>query len=445
MVTQTHPTPLPPTEGLEPTDPNSLFAMAVENVNKACDVLNAPPYVKAILGQPKTELIVNFPVQLDNGTYKLFKGYRIQHNNILGPYKGGIRYHPDMSLDDGKALALWMTMKCALMRLPYGGAKGGIKVNSRELSNSELMRLTRRFTAALGDTIGPEHDIPAPDVGTNSQIMDWMMDTYLNTHEGVARQNLRHVVTGKSIACGGSEGREKATGQGIVFVLQELLPEFLITIKDMRFFVLGYGNVASNTATILQALGAKLVAVMDHAAAIRTVDADAHLNAEKLADHVKAHGSIKGYAKASHGDVETIDRETFYRTPVDVFIPAALERMVDLEVAGWLNCKVLAEGGNGPCTPDAERLLDSRNIAVLPAILCNAGGVTVSYLEWVQNKAGIHWELPRVDAELKKTIVNAARRVRLAAHQYGVNMRTAAYTVAIDHINKAYQARGIFP
>jgi glutamate dehydrogenase (NAD(P)+) len=445
MVIQTQPTPLPPTEGLEPKDPDSLFAMAVENVNKACDVLNAPPYVKAILGQPKNELIVNFPVKLDNGTYKLFKGYRIQHNNILGPYKGGIRYHPDMSLDDGKALALWMTMKCALMRLPYGGAKGGIKVNSRELSNTELMRLTRRFTAALGDTIGPEVDIPAPDVGTNSQIMDWMMDTYINTHHGSAAQNLRHVVTGKSIPCGGSEGREKATGQGIVFVLQELLPEFLITIRDMRFSVLGYGNVASHAATILQSLGAKLVAVMDHAAAIRTVSADAHLDADKLAEHVKAHGSIKGYAKASQGDVETVDRDTFYQTPVDVFIPAALERMVDLDVAKLLNCKVLAEGGNGPCTPDAERLLDSRNIAVLPAILCNAGGVTVSYLEWVQNKAGIHWELPRVDAELKKTIVNAARRVRLAAHQYAIDMRTAAYTVAIDHINKAYLARGIFP
>src|SRR6201985_3625233 len=248
MVVQTHPTQLPPTEGLDPKDPNSLFAMAVETVNRACDVLKSPEYVKAILGQPKTELIVNFPVRMDDGHFKVFKGYRIQHNNILGPYKGGIRYHPEMSLDDGKALATWMTMKCAVMRLPYGGAKGGVKVNSRELSNTELMRLTRRFTAALGDTIGPEIDIPAPDVGTNSQIMDWMMDTYINTHEGVARQGLRSVVTGKSIPCGGSEGREKATGQGIVYVLQELLPEFLINIEGMRFSVLGFGNVGSNAA-----------------------------------------------------------------------------------------------------------------------------------------------------------------------------------------------------
>jgi glutamate dehydrogenase (NAD(P)+) len=445
-----HPTPssLPPTEALAPQNPDSLFAMAVDAINRACDVLNAPPYVKAILGQPKTELIVNFPVQMDDGHYKLFKGYRIQHNNILGPYKGGIRFHPEMSLDDGKALATWMTMKCALMRLPYGGAKGGVKVNPRELSTNELMRLTRRFTAALGDTIGPDFDIPAPDVGSNSQIMDWIMDTYLNTHNGVAAQGLRAVVTGKSIACGGSEGREKATGQGIVYVLQELLPEFLITIQGMRFSILGYGNVGANTATLLQSLGAKLVAVMDHTGAIRAATADGFIDAADLAQYVAQTGSIKGYLDRrtpTSGLLELIDAENFYKTPVDVFIPAALERMVTKQVAEWLNCKVLAEGGNGPCTPEADHLLGYRNIAVLPAILCNAGGVTVSYLEWVQNKAGVRWELERVDTELKKTIVNAARRVRLAAHQYGIDMSTAAYAVAIDHIAKAYLQRGIFP
>ena len=437
MPTQTSPTPLPPPEATSPADPDSLFAMSVTSINTACEVLGAPEYVRAILGQPKTELIVNFPVQMDDGHYKLFKGYRIQHNNVLGPYKGGIRFHPEMSLDDGKALALWMTMKCAVMRLPFGGAKGGVKVDPRALSSAELMRLTRRFTAALGDTIGPDYDIPAPDVGTNSQIMDWMMDTYLNTHEGVARQNLRHVVTGKSLPCGGSEGREKATGQGIVYVLQELLPEFHIPIKGMRFSVLGYGNVASHAATILQSLGATLVGVMDHTGAIR-----GEIDAQHLADHVKSHGSIKGYAAPG---MASVDRETFYKTPVDVFIPAALERMVTKEVAGWLNCKVLAEGGNGPCTPEADTLLQYRNIALLPAILCNAGGVTVSYLEWVQNKAGVKWELDRVDTELKTTIVNAARRVRLAAAHYKIDMRTAAYLVAIDHLNKAYLARGIFP
>jgi glutamate dehydrogenase (NAD(P)+) len=444
MVVQTKPTDLPQAETLEPQDTESLFAMAVASINRACDVLKAPEYVKAILGQPKNEIIVNFPVQMDNGRYKIFKGYRIQHNNILGPYKGGMRFHPEMSLDDGKALATWMTMKCAVMRLPYGGGKGGVKVNARELSNNELMRLTRRFTSALGDIIGPETDIPAPDVGTNSQIMDWMMDTYLNTHEGMARQNLRHVVTGKSIACGGSEGREKATGQGIVYVLQELLPEFFIRIEGMRFSVLGYGNVASNAAVILQELGAKLVAVMDHSGGFRTIHADGVIDAEDLAKWVAAHGSIKGYL-AEHPTLETADRETFYRTPVDVFIPAALERMVDKQVAQWLNCRVVAEGGNGPCTPEADALLAYRNIAVLPAILCNAGGVTVSYFEWVQNKAGVRWELKKVDRELKQTIVNAARRVRLAAQKYSIDMGTASYVVAVDYVVKAYLNRGIFP
>jgi len=453
MPTPIPPLDLPPAVPLEPKNPSSLFAMAVASVNRACEVLKAPDYVKALLGQPKNEFIVNFPVRMDDGRYRIFKGYRIQHNNVLGPYKGGIRFHPDMSLDDGKALATWMTMKSALMRLPYGGAKGGIKVDSRELTANELMRLTRRFTSALGDTIGPDYDIPAPDVGTNAQIMDWMMDTYLNTHNSVQSQGLRHVVTGKSIACGGSEGREKATGQGIVYVLQELLPEFNIAINGMRFSVLGYGNVSSNTAIILQGLGAKLVAVLDHSGGIRA-RSEAAIDANALAAYVQKSGSIKGYTQSLTNDekcdvntsaVDSVGRESFYKTPVDVFIPAALERMVDKQVAQWLDCKVLAEGGNGPCTPEADALLQNRGVALLPAILCNAGGVTVSYLEWVQNKAGIHWELERVDAELKKTILNAARRVRLAAHQYNINMATAAYVVAIDHIIKAYTQRGIFP
>jgi glutamate dehydrogenase (NAD(P)+) len=442
MVVTTATAEMPATEGLEPKDHNSLFAMAVDAVNRACDVLKAPDYVRAILGQPKTELIVNFPVQMDDGHYKIFKGYRIHHSNILGPYKGGIRFHPEMSLDDGKALALWMTMKSALMRLPYGGSKGGVKFDPRALSSTELMRLTRRFTAALGDTIGPESDIPAPDVGTNAQIMDWMMDTYLNTHEGPGRQNLRHVVTGKSLPCGGSEGREKATGQGLAYVLQELLPEFLINLQGMRFSVLGFGNVGSHTAQILESLGAHLVAIMDHAGALRTTTADTAINAKDLAAHVAVHNSIRGYQRP---ELETVDRETFFKTPVDVFIPAALERMVDKQVAEWLNCRVLAEGGNGPCTPEADAILTYRNIAILPAILCNAGGVTVSYFEWVQNKTGTHWDLERVDSELKKIIVNAARRVRLTAHQFGTDMSTAAYATAIDHLGKAYAQRGIFP
>jgi glutamate dehydrogenase (NAD(P)+) len=430
---------LPEAKPMKPADPNSLFAMAVESVNLACDLISAPDFVKAILSQPKNELMVNFPVMMDDGHYRIFKGYRIQHNNILGPYKGGIRYHPDVSLDDVKALAVWMTMKCALMRLPFGGAKGGVKVNPRELSTAELMRMTRRFTAALGDNIGPEFDIPAPDVGTNAQIMDWMMDTYLNTHQSATRQGLGHVVTGKSVSCGGSEGREKATGQGLCFVLRELLPEFRLQPQGLRVSLLGFGNVGSHAALALSALGAKLMAVMDQSGALAAPDG---LPIEPLCAYAAKTGGINGFTAPG---VKKVDRQEFYQMPVDVFIPAALERMVDSQVANWLNCRIVAEGGNGPVTPDAARILKNRNIALLPAILCNAGGVTVSYLEWVQNKVGVHWDIDRVDQELQKTIVMAARRVRLAAHQYDCDLSTAAFAVALEHISRSYKQRGIFP
>ncbi len=433
------PIELPNAKPLSPTDPDSLFAMAVESVNQACEVVNAPGYVRAILSQPKNELIVHFPVRRDDGSYEIFKGYRIQHNNVLGPYKGGIRYHPEVSLDDVKALALWMTMKCALMRLPFGGAKGGVKVNARELSSNELMRLTRRFTSAMGNHIGPDHDIPAPDVGTNAQIMDWMMDTYINTHTDGAHQGMVHVVTGKSVGCGGSEGREKATGQGICYVLSELLPELNLRMDTLRYSLLGFGNVGAFAAQALGAEGGKLIAVMDHAAAL--VNADG-LPTGELQQHVVNNGSIAGFKSAGTREVPA---EEFYRTSTDVFIPAALERMIDEEKAHWLDCKVLVEGGNGPTTPAGAEVLRQRGIAVLPAILCNAGGVTVSYLEWVQNKMGVHWDLQRVDRELQRTIVLAARRVRLASHRHDTDLSTAAFGVAVEHLADSYLRRGIFP
>ncbi len=437
--TQRVPIELPNAKPLSAADPDSLFAMAAGSVSRACEVVGAPEYVRAILSQPKNELIVHFPVRRDDGSYEIFKGYRIQHNNALGPYKGGIRYHPEVSLDDVKALALWMTMKCALMRLPFGGAKGGVKVNPRDLSSNELMRLTRRFTSALGNHIGPDHDIPAPDVGTNAQIMDWMMDTYINTHTDGAHQGMVHVVTGKSVGCGGSEGREKATGQGICYVLSELLPELNLRMEKLRFSLLGFGNVGAFAAQALNAAGGKMVAVMDHVAALRNPDG---LPTADLYQHVVKIGSIAGFKSAG---TRAVSPEEFYRTPTDVFIPAALERMIDQQKASWLDCKVLAEGGNGPTTPAGAEILRQRGIAVLPAILCNAGGVTVSYLEWVQNKTGVHWDLQRVDSELQRTIVLTARRVRLAAHQHDTDLSTAAFGAALDHIADSYLRRGIFP
>ena len=301
------------------------------------------------------------------------------------------------------------------------------------------MRLTRRFTSALGNHIGPDHDVPAPDVGTNAQIMDWMMDTYINTHTDGAHQGMVHVVTGKSVGCGGSEGREKATGQGICYVLSELLPEVNLKMSKLRFSLLGFGNVGAFSAQALSAEGAKLVAVMDHAAAL--VNADG-LPTEELHQHVVRNGSIAGFRS---GGTREVSPEEFYHTPTDVFIPAALERMIDEEKANWLDCRMVAEGGNGPTTPAGAEVLRRRGIVVLPAILCNAGGVTVSYLEWVQNKMGVHWDMQRVDRELHRTIVLAARRVRVAAHRYETDLSTAAFGVAVEHLTDSYLRRGIFP
>jgi len=368
----------------------------------------------------------------------LYKGYRVQHNNILGPYKGGIRFHPDISLDHIKALAVLMTMKCSLMRLPLGGAKGGVQVDPRSISQNELMRLTRRFTSALGSNIGPERDIPAPDVGTNAQIMAWMVDTYINLTDVPNRTLGMSAVTGKPLEFGGSHGRNKATGQGLVYVLDEVLPEMGMSFDGATFSMIGYGNVGSWAGRLLCHRGAKLLAVLDHTGAIHRDGAG--IDAEALARHVEAHGGVAEYTEA-----ESIEPKQFYRVPVDLFIPAALEQMVDLDKAKVLQCRVLVEAANAPTTPEAERYLLEQGICVLPAILCNAGGVTVSYLEWKQNRNAETWEEQRVDAELRRHMFAAAQRVKLAAHRYDCDLRTASYCAALENIGRVYHTRGIFP
>lgn len=416
-------------------EPDSLYGETIQTVLNAADVLGVGQHLKLILAQPKTEVMVHFPVQLDDGSFKLCKGYRVQHNNILGPYKGGIRYHQDVSLDHVKSLAVLMTMKTALMRLPLGGGKGGVQVDPRQLSDDELRRVTRRFISALGDNIGPDHDIPAPDVGTNSKVMAWMADTYMNT-SGHRHDGLR-VVTGKPLEFGGSLGREKATGQGLVFVLDEMLPELGIDYSAMTYSLIGYGNVASWTARLLKERGAKLVAVMDHTGSILD---EGGIDAHALAEHVTQAGGVGGYAEA-----KPIDTDVFYSHEVDVFIPAALEQMINADKAKLINCKCVAEGANAPTTPAGEKALREKGIEILPAILCNAGGVTVSHLEWRQNKEATSWTIERVDQELRGLMYNAAQRVRLARHRYDTDLSTAAYLSAIEHIDKVYQWRGIFP
>jgi glutamate dehydrogenase (NAD(P)+) len=418
------------------SDPNNLYRQTVGSMLHAAEVMNLPNYLKIILAQPKNEIMVHFPVKMDDGEYRIFKGYRVQHNNALGPYKGGLRFHHDVHLDDVKSLAFLMTMKCSLVGVPYGGGKGGIKVDPHKHSKSEMERIVRRFTAAIAHQIGPDYDIPAPDVGSTAQHMAWIADTYTFLSE-VGGHQPEAVVTGKPVEFGGSVGREKATGQGVVDTLVEMLPELNIDLSHCKVSILGYGNVGSWTGRIIQDKGAKVVAVMDHTGAIRN---DAGIDAHALAVHCQKTGGVAGFKNAS-----SIGKEEFYKTRVDVFIPAALEQMIREDQAKILNCKVVAEGANAPTTPAGERVLQQRGIEVLPAILCNAGGVTVSYFEWVQNKTCHNWDLERVDAELNRHMIKAAAKVREARKKYKCDMRTAAYAAALERLKAAYEVRGIFP
>ena len=418
-------------------DPDNLFHQTTEQVLLSAQLVGLKHHQQIILAQPKNEIMVHFPVLMDDGHHQLFKGYRVQHNNALGPYKGGLRYHPQVHLDDVKALAVLMTMKCSLVRIPFGGGKGGVKCNPRELSRDELMRVTRRFCSAISNQIGPDYDIPAPDVGTNAQIMAWFADTYQQMMPEHTRQDSHRIVTGKPVEWGGSLGREKATGQGLVDVLIEMLPELDINLQGMHFSLIGFGNVGSWTGRLLCQLGATLTAVLDHTGAIHN---DRGIDAAKLNEHVEATGGVHAFRGA-----EAIAEDEFYGLEVDVFIPAALEQMITPDKARLINARVVAEAANAPTTPEGDAALMQRGIEVLPAILCNAGGVTVSYFEWVQNKSSVYWTAEEVDERLRTHMVLAARRVKLARIKYECDMRTASYCTALEQIARCYDLRGVFP
>ncbi len=396
------------------------------------------PTVKTILSEPNNEIVTNFPVRMDSGEYRLFKGYRIQHNNALGPYKGGMRFYPDLRQGEVKALAMWMTLKCALVEIPFGGAKGGIQCRPSDFTPEELCRITRRFTHALGNNIGPEYDIPAPDVGTNARVMVWIMDTYMGTFRSSDRNAMRHVVTGKTITTGGSQGREKATGQGVVYCVEEWAKEKGIDLSEATFAVQGFGNVGSNASKILCGMGARLLAVSDHAGAIRSEEG---IDAEALASHVALHGSVDGYPEA-----ELITAETFWGVPCDIMIPAAIELQVNEATASLIRSKVVVEAANGPTTPKAEAILEEKGIDVLPDILVNAGGVIVSYYEWIQNKNSEIWDLEKVDRKLERTIKSAYHRTIDELRSRGsIDMRRAAYIQSLSKLESVYLERGIFP
>ncbi len=399
--------------------------------------------VRNILSTTQNEIKVNFPAVLDDGSVKIFTGYRVQHNNALGPYKGGLRFFPSVDIDEVRALATWMTWKSALVDIPLGGAKGGIQIDPSKYSKKEMERITRRFTYALGNNIGPEYDIPAPDVGTNSQTMAWILDTYLFSVSPTERNAHKHIVTGKPIEAGGSYGRNKATGQGVVFSLVEWAKIRNIDLANTTFTVQGYGNVGSWASKLLAELGSKLLAVDDHTGTLFDPEG---IDTVALADYVKKTGGIIGYEKECNSKtLKKIIKDDFWKIETDILIPAALENQINYENANDINVQVIAEGANGPTTPYAEDILLSNGIEFLPDIQANAGGVVVSYFEWLQNKHSERWDLEEVDAKLNRLIRNSFRGMIEAAEKYETDNRTAAYILALRRIEQAYLQRGIFP
>ena len=389
----------------------------------------------AALYYPERELKVSVPVRMDNGSVRIFEGYRVQHSTSRGPAKGGIRYHVDVNIDEIKALAAWISLKCAVVNIPYGGAKGGICVDPSALSLSELERLTRRYTAMILPIIGPEKDIPAPDVGTNAQVMDWIMDTY-SVMNGYT---IHGVVTGKDLEVGGSVGRPEATGRGVTIIAMEVLKRFSLSSDSVSIAVQGMGNVGCTAALLLNEMGCRVVAVSDVSGGVRN---DKGLNIPEIAAFVKSGKLLKDYAGT---DAVHISNEELLTGKCDILIPAALENQITEEIAAKVQAKILIEAANGPTTVEADAVLEKRGIPVFPDILANAGGVVVSYFEWVQNLQELTWEEKDVNDTLKRVMVRAFNEVMEKSKKFSVNYRLAAYAVAVERICTAKKKRGIFP
>ena len=411
----------------------AIFGAMLQEFNVAARIINLEPGVWNILTHPKRQIIVTCPVQMDNGEIECFTGYRVQYNITLGPAKGGIRYHPDVSLDEVTALAAWMTWKCAVAHIPFGGAKGGIVCDPTKMSRRELEAVTRRYVAEIVDAIGPEKDVPAPDVNTNDQIMAWVMDTY-SMHVG---HTATAVVTGKPIEMGGSLGRREATGRGIMIATREAAKHLGLDPTNLTVAVQGFGNVGSVSADLLAKLGAKIVAITDWKGGVYNAKG---LDIEKLLAYVK------GREKTVHGfpGGEDLPVDKLWPLDVDVLIPAALENQITMQNAPQIKAKIITEGANGPTTPDAHKFLHEKGIFIIPDILANSGGVTTSYFEWVQDRYGYFWEEKDVNERLEKKMCEAFEDVLQTSLKYKVDMRTAAYIVAIQRVGTVTRMRGMY-
>jgi len=409
------------------------YQIALRQLDHVAGILKLDDGIHAILQKPKRELTVNFPVQIEGNGTRMFTGYRVQHNTSRGPAKGGLRFHPETDLDEVRALAMWMTWKCAIVNIPFGGAKGGVVCDPKTLTRSELEDLTRRYTTEISIIIGPDSDIPAPDVGTNGQIMAWLMDTY-SMHAG---HTVPAVVTGKPVSIGGSEGRIDATGLGVVLVTEEAFKKRGWSMEGATIAIQGFGNVGSAAARIFHKHGAKVIAVSDVSGGITS---SRGLDIPALVAYVARTGSV-----ASFPGTEFVSNNDILALECDVLVPAALQGQITGANAGEVRARMVVEGANGPTTPDADAILGSRGILLIPDVLANAGGVTVSYFEWVQDIQSFFWSESQVNARLARILRRAFAEVWAASETHRVDLRTAAYLVGVARVAEATLTRGIYP
>lgn len=410
----------------------SIFGAMLQEFDGAARILNLEPGIWKILTHPKRQIVVSCPVQMDNGEIEVFTGYRVQYNITLGPAKGGIRYHPQVSLDEVTALAAWMTWKCAVAHIPFGGGKGGVICDPTRMSRRELEALTRRYCAEIADAIGPERDVPAPDVNTNEQVMAWFMDTY-SMHVG---HTSTAVVTGKPLELGGSLGRREATGRGVMISTRESAKHLGIDIANATVAVQGYGNVGAISAELIGQLGARIVAVTDWKGGVYN---EKGLDIAALNEHVRQQKTVAGFKGAT-----SLTNEDLFKLDVDVLVPAALENQITMANAPDIKAKILVEGANGPTSPDAHKHLHERGVFVVPDILANSGGVTTSYFEWVQDRQGYFWTEKEVNERLEVKMCEAFNAVLQTSLKYRVDLRTAAYIVAINRVATVTRLRGMY-
>ncbi len=414
------------------TIPISVFGNVLKLLDSAASKMKVDPALMEYIKQPRRSTIVKLPVLMDNGDFKMFTGYRVQHSIVRGPAKGGIRFHPNVSLDEVQALASWMTWKCSVAKIPFGGGKGGIICDPRKLSKKELERLTRRYTADLIDVFGPAVDIPAPDVGTNAQTMAWIMDTY-SMHKGHTASS---VVTGKPLEIGGSLGRVEATGRGVMFTIRECCQNIGMDLNGASVAVQGFGNVGSVAAMLLAEEGAVITYVSDQYGAIHNPDG---IDIPKLMKHIEKRKKVVGFRGA-----KKCKQEEVLFSKVDILVPAALENQITKANVRKVRAKVIGEGANGPITPEADAILHKKGVTVIPDILCNAGGVIVSYFEWVQDNMGYFWEEAEVNRRLEIKMVEAYKDVQEMSHSEDVSLRLAAYMIAIKRVVAILELRGIY-